>query len=225
MSTSDSSGRARSDVHVVDELAALMGGELDLDSTRFVTRHLRACDACRQELVEVAAGIGVMRRIDGAAAPDAVPTTPVASTASTGRSRSRWLAVSAAALLVAAIAVGATLFATRDGESDRTVVSLAPVEGATATGEVAMRDAGSAQAMEVKTSLGAAPEAGYYEVWLLDSETGKMLPVGVLPPDGTGEFRLPSSLLESYDTVDISLQPDDGTTEHSNDSLLRADYA
>ena len=79
--------------------------------------------------------------------------------------------------------------------------------------------------MEVATSLGAAPRDQYYEVWLLDRGTGKMLPVGVLPPDGRGEFRLPSEILAGYDSVDISLQPNDGGTEHSADSVLRADYA
>ena len=52
-----------------------------------------------------------------------------------------------------------------------------------------------------------------------------MLPVGVLPPDGRGTFRLSSEILDGYDSVDISLQPNDGDTEHSADSVLRADYA
>ena len=52
-----------------------------------------------------------------------------------------------------------------------------------------------------------------------------MLPVGVLPPDGRGTFRLPGEILAGYDSVDISLQPNDGGTQHSDDSVLRADYA
>ena len=104
-------------------------------------------------------------------------------------------------------------------------VELTPVSKGTAAGTVAMRESGSAQAMEVDTSLGAAPRDQYYEVWLLDRKTQKMLPVGVLPPDGQGTFRLPSEILAGYDSVDISLQPNNGDTEHSADSVLRANYA
>jgi hypothetical protein len=94
-----------------------------------------------------------------------------------------------------------------------------------AAGTVAMRQAGSAQAMEVDTSLGSAPANRYYEVWLLDRGTGKMLPVGVLPPDGHGTFRLSGEILNGYDSVDISLQPNNGSTQHSSDSVLRANYS
>jgi hypothetical protein len=52
-----------------------------------------------------------------------------------------------------------------------------------------------------------------------------MLAVGVLPPDGRGRFRLPSTILAGYDAVDISLQADNGNPKHSSDSILRARYA
>jgi len=226
-----------SDEHVVEELPALVGGEMDLDATRRVTSHLRSCAECRQELVEVAAGIGLMRRLDQVPAVAAVevrPSPSASESASEGagdrarrsRSRSAVLVAAAAAILlfVGVLAVGFALTGGGDSGSQARV-ELAPVSTGGASGSVAMRGAGSAQAMEVDTSLGAAPPDGYYEVWLLDRESGKVLPVGVLPPDGRGTYRLSSELLERYDTIDISLQPDDGTTEHSKDSVLRADYS
>jgi Anti-sigma-K factor rskA len=214
--------------HVEEELPALVSGELDLDATRAITGHLRSCAVCRAELVEVAAGIAVMRRLDQTEPPVAAPVSIETARAGTGpRSRTRWiLAAAAAVAIVFAGAVGtAAILADRGADGPDAKVALAPVSGAAARGSVAMTDAGGTQAMEVATSLGAAPTDSYYEVWLLDRTTGKMLPVGVLPPDGTGTYRLPGSLLEQYDTVDISLQPDNGGTAHSDDSVLRADYA
>ena len=54
--------------HPTDDLAALLTGDLDLTRTRAVTAHLRRCPACRDELVEVAAALGVrqaLHRVDG----------------------------------------------------------------------------------------------------------------------------------------------------------------
>jgi anti-sigma factor RsiW len=218
-----------SDEHVVEELPALVGGELDLDETRRVTNHLRACAECRQELVEVAAGIGLMRRLDEVSAvPVDVPEPLPVSLESVRRSRSRpavLVAAAAAILLLVGVAVAGFTLTGSDDSGPSARVVLAPVSTDNARGSVAMRTAGSAQAMEVDTSLDAAPSDGYYEVWLLDRDSGQMLPVGVLPPDGRGTYRLSGELLERYDTVDISLQPDDGSTEHSKDSVLRANYS
>jgi anti-sigma-K factor RskA len=174
--------------------------------------------------VEVATGVGVMRSLDRSA--EAVPVAAVPTTDRRATSaRRRALAWAAAAVLLVAVAVSATVIATRDHSPNRTVVVLAPVSNQDARGNVAMQARNGAQDMVVRTTLGAAPRASYYEVWLLERGTGKMLPVGVLPPDGNGEFRLSSDILQGYDTVDISLQPNNGDTAHSNDSLLRADYA
>ncbi len=236
---------ASSDRHVEEELPALLAGELDLDTTRAVTGHLRSCPDCRDELVEVAAGISVMRQLDQTSldqtsldetsldettVDDGPVAAPVPIDAARRPARPRphtrtMLLVAAAVALVFAGVVTAAAMLSREQSPDATV-ALAPVAGQSAAdGSVAMREAGDAQAMEVDTSLGAAPSDAYYEVWLLDRASGKMLPVGVLPPEGRGTYRLPASILEQYDTVDISLQPDDGTTAHSSDSVLRADYA
>jgi hypothetical protein len=220
------------DRHVEEELPALLGGELDLETTRDVTGHLRSCPECRNELVEVAAGISVMRRLDQTSAADQTSgadgpvdaPVPISAARSRSRSRTAMLVAAAVAILFAGAVTTAALLDGRSSGPDATV-ALAPVSDQSARGSVAMTDLGIAQAMEVDTSLGAAPPDAYYEVWLLDRDTRKMLPVGVLPPDGRGTYRLPGSILEQYDSVDISLQPDDGSTAHSSDSVLRADYA
>ena len=232
MTPSDDLGPGRPGGHVAEELAALVGGELELDETRAVTGHLRTCADCRQDLVEVTAGIALMRRLDAldrlpadtAEPPTAVPPTVDARTRRS-RPRATLLIAAAVALVFAGVVSTTALLADRSDERPEATVVLAPVSDPSARGVVAMRASGSAQAMEVDTSLGEAPVHWYYEVWLLDSDTGKMLPVGVLPPDGHATYRLPGNLLESYDSVDISLQPDDGSTQHSSDSILRADYA
>lgn len=217
------------DRHVEEELPALLGGEIDLEMTRDVTGHLRSCPDCRNELVEVAAGISVMRRLDQTSATDGSQDAPVPIAATPARSRSRSrttvLVAAAVAIVFAGAVTTAALLAGRGSGGPDATVALAPVSDEAARGSVAMTDVGVAHAMEVDTSLGAAPPDAYYEVWLLDRDTGKMLPVGVLPPDGRGTYRLPGSLVEQYDTVDISLEPDDGSTAHSTDSVLRADYA
>jgi hypothetical protein len=228
VSRSDDFSSGSPGAHVTEELPTLIAGELDLDATREVTSHLRACADCRDELVEVAAGIGLMRRLDGL--PDVEeatpPTGPTAIATPVGRSWSRAaVLVAAAVILVLAGVVTTVVMLTNREDAPQAKVELTPVSKVSADGTVAMRESGAAQAMEVDTSLGEAPANRYYEVWLLDRETGKMLPVGVLPPDGRGTFRLPSEILAGYDSVDISLQPNDGSTEHSDKSVLRADYA
>ena len=228
MSRSDDVSSRSPDAHATEELPALIAGELDLEAMRTVTNHLRACAECRQELVEVAAGVGLMRRLDdlpGVAARPPAQATAIALPKRRIRSRGALLAAAAVILVLAGAAATAVMRATGGGGARQATVALTPVAHGSAVGTVAMRKSGSARAMEVDTSLGAAPTNQYYEVWLLDRATQKMLPVGVLPPDGRGTFRLSGTILAGYDSVDISLQPNDGSTKHSTDSVLRANYA
>ena len=110
-----------------------------------------------------------------------------------------------------------------------TQVALEPVGPTPATGTVTMAEVegtdGAEQLMSVDTSLlPPAPDDAFYEVWLLQPDTGQMLAVGVLPSDAAS-FTLPAALVANYQAVDVSLQPDDGGVVHSVDSVLRATYA
>jgi anti-sigma-K factor RskA len=226
VTTSDDFGSRQSDRHVAEELLALIRGELDLDEIRVVTGHLRGCSACRQELVEVAAGIAVMRGLDDTSAErEATPAQlPLPTARRPRRSRSALLVAASIALICAGAVTAAAVFTNRNSGPQRTV-AFAAIDKSTAHGSVAMKPSGSAQDMNVDTSLATVPRDHYYEVWLLDRASGKMLPVGVLPPDGRGRYRLPTTILASYDAVDISLQADNGDPKHSADSVLRAQYA
>nr|WP_231922380.1 anti-sigma factor [Micromonospora krabiensis] len=65
--------------------------------------------------------------------------------------------------------------------------------------------------------------AGYYEDWLIDPDTLKMLSVGTLST-GSGDALLPippNVDLRTYSVVDVSAEQFDNQPAHSGDSLLR----
>ncbi len=222
--------------HVAEDIPALLSGELDLDATRVVTDHLRACPQCRGDLVEIAAGVSLLRRLDrlqgaaatgpGVHAPADATRAPVSDLAPRRRrSRIAWMAAAAAALVLVVGGITSAFVVGSGSRGPDARVALTPVSDTPARGSVSMRASGPTESMVVKASLPATPPDRYYEVWLLDRQSGKMLPVGVLAPDGNGEYRLDGSIVGRYNSVDISLQKDDGTTQHSADSVLRAKYA
>ena len=72
------------------------------------------------------------------------------------------------------------------------------------------------------------PKAGkgqFYEAWLFNPETQKMLALGVVGPTGKASFDVADSLVGRYQVVDVSLERDDGNPAHSVTSVLRARYA
>ena len=63
---------------------------------------------------------------------------------------------------------------------------------------------------------------GFYEVWLVDLDAGRLLPLGALDDTGSGRLTVAEGVrLADYPEVDISLEPDDGDPGHSGDSVLR----
>jgi Anti-sigma-K factor rskA, C-terminal len=233
--------------HPVDELPALLHGELSLDAVRPLTVHLRSCASCQRELVEIATGFGVIARAQRKGLTEAEPTAlpplgdlvadePAAPDAPAELERARarrrtgprWL-VPVAAVVVALLVASAAFVLTRDGPSssppNAAQVALQPVGDASAAGKVEMSGSGPSRTMVVSTNLPPASRDHYYEVWLLDTRTNGMVPVGVLPTSGTAHFTLPDELLARYDAVDLSLQADNGIPVHSSQSLLRAKYA
>jgi hypothetical protein len=88
-----------------------------------------------------------------------------------------------------------------------------------------MAGPGRRTAMTISTERLPAPGSGhFYYAWLLDPATQKMLPLGVVTPDGSTRFEVASELVGRYHAVDISLQDDDGNPAHSATSVLRAVY-
>lgn len=224
--------------HPTEQLAPLISGELNLATLASVTRHVRRCETCQADLLEVAVALGALRGVerDGLTeVPESPPLTvhpvdfasvPPAEPARPHRIR---LALAAAAAVVVLFGAGLLTDRLWSRPSSPEVVAsavLKPKGTIPARGIVEMSGTGEAQIMTVTTTaLPPAPADSFYEVWLLQPDTGQMVSVGVLPESGTASYALPASLAGRYQAVDVSLQPDNGVTEHSGASVLRAVYA
>jgi hypothetical protein len=236
--------------HPEADVIGLLTGETDRRRAAETARHLKGCPACTDELIDLVVAHGALRSADlalrdlerpptlGAGAvvadeplPPLPPPDGRRSPGAGARSRRRVVAVlgavAAAVVLVAALGLSGVL----DGSTpSRTVVAQAPLHPidapATATGLVTVLADGTTRQMTVSTrDLGDPGPGTYYEVWLLDPATFKMLPVGVLPPSGEGTYAVTAGLMSGYSAVDVSLQVDDGDPAHSQTSVLRAVYA
>lgn len=64
------------------------------------------------------------------------------------------------------------------------------------------------------------PDAGYLELWAIDTQVKGMVSLG--PFEGNGVYRLPSGIdPKTFPVVDISIEPPDGVPTHSGVSILR----
>lgn len=89
-----------------------------------------------------------------------------------------------------------------------------------AAGTAVMRATASQQLMVV--TLHAPRQPGFYEVWLLARDGVSMISLGDLNAGHTGNFVIPPGTdLNNYSRIDISLQPFDGSTQHSKTSVVR----
>lgn len=227
--------------HDILEFPKLLSGEASRDETLAMAEHLRTCDECRREMVDLivahAALTSAVRTTAKFATPvesseDLLPlraldeaTRVPAGAKKHGRQKQRWRwgLVAAAVVLVAALGAGIGL--ARNHQSS-TVVAEAPLHSLdgppNATGSLTALAEGGKRVLTVHTSqLHALNPQTYYEVWLLDPATLKMLPVGMLPPSGTGTYDMDASLMKGYSAVDVSLQVNDGNPAHSKVSVLR----
>lgn len=138
------------------------------------------------------------------------------------RSWLRPVSLAAAALVGLLVGVGATLVATRDSGSTVVVAAtvLRPLEGEARSGDAEILRTADGRQLELDLRDLPAGE-GYLEVWLLDKEHKRLVPVGLL--EGTrGRFTIPEGIdLGEYPVVDVSLEPADGDPAHSGNSLAR----
>ena len=198
--------------------------------------------------IAAATGVSVAPRTVAPGAPDAVVPAPVdlehrrasrdrgqgrGAGARTGRRPA--LALAAAALVIGA-AGGSLVTGLIVGDRSAPSVQATPpsprptVVGTTRLAGLALAPAASGTASVVSTAagprlqvdvaaLGKAPD-GFYEVWLIDRQVKRMVPVGVLQ-GRSGQFAIPADLdLATYPVVDISVQHP-GDTGHSGRSVLR----
>jgi hypothetical protein len=231
---------------ILDDLPAMLTGELPPSRERAVAEHLDGCDPCRRELAVVARASAWLQdaiRLDVVTelTPDSAPATaadlpplqlPRHSWSPARGSRggvartphpARWLAAAAAVVLLVAGVLGGVVVGRASNDSSGTAVALHPVTGGLSVGNAAGEAKLSASGgMRLAVNgLPTPPGSDFYEVWLYDPPTGRMLSVGVLPANGKGSYSLPSSLKNTYSAVEISLEPNDGNPEHSKVSVLR----
>lgn len=124
--------------------------------------------------------------------------------------------LSAAAAAVVAVAVLA-------GPADRStrLEALGEVPG---SGRVELTGSPERPSLLVETADLPRPQGAAYEVWLLDLEHDRIVPLGVLDDDGRAWVELPAGVeVADYPVVDVSLEPADGDPAHSGDSVLRGD--
>jgi anti-sigma factor RsiW len=140
-----------------------------------------------------------------------------------------WTAVAAVAAVI--LVVGGTLIGTQLHRITKTAAApvavqapLRPVQAPPdVNGRIQVTARGDTRDLNVQTSrLPAAPANHYYEVWVFNPSSLKMLPMGILGPSGQGKYQIAAPIMSGYSAVDISLQTDNGNPDHSNTSVLRA---
>lgn len=223
--------------HLNEELPALVAGELDGEATRAIAHHLRICGECRSELAEVAVAHGSLvaamraeQELGGQLRTSLPPPaeSPRWPTSAEGpqaslrlpRRHQRAGRVLVAACLVLVAAATALAVGLSQHSSPRPIAavgSLRPlVAPADAGGAVVVRAVGKTLEMSVRTKgLPQLPPDEFYEVWLLQPKTNKMLPVGVLAPSGNESYGLSAPVIADFTSVDVSLQANDGNPVHS----------
>lgn len=219
---------------ILDDLPALLTGELSPSRENEVATHLEGCDACRRELATVAranAWLQDAARLEPSARgvessmAEPVVLPPLSLPRRSRRLDTRWLAAVAGVVLLAIGLLGGVLLgrAQTGGSSSTRAVALHPVPGGVPVGDAA-GEARLAADGGVRLSVdGLPPPPGrdFYEIWLFDPPSGRMLAVGVLPPNGKGTYSLPPTVEQGYTAVEISLQPNNGSPLHSKLSVLR----
>jgi Anti-sigma-K factor rskA len=130
------------------------------------------------------------------------------------------LAVAASLVVGAGLGAGVTALAQRDGGEAVTATDLAPLEGSDAEGSAEVVARGDGSVLEVQLDAPDQPD-GYYEVWLIEPDIERMIPVGIVQA-GTTSLDLPAGVdLAEYPIVDVSVEPLDGDPAHSGVSVAR----
>ena len=146
--------------------------------------------------------------------------------------RSRWpLSLGAAAAVGLIVGVGGTWTLTQTtaptsqptAQAHVSVAALHPLDTPAASGTAVLRVLSADQrTVTVTVANLPTPPGTFYEVWLMDPANSHLLSLGVLGADGRGAYLVPPGLnLAQYTAVDVSLQPMNGSPQHSNHSAVR----
>lgn len=232
------------DIHLDDEQVALR--TLGEPLTDEAEEHLRQCSRCTAEIDQMSAVVATARSIPPGylespsatvwekisaelADDDVAPTV-----SSVPDRRGRWSTqLLAAASLIGVVAGAALGLGVANMVSDDTATPNEQVVAATSLAALPDHD-GSGRAEIVDTKGGKelvvdvsdlTVGEGFYEVWLIDPDTGAMVGLGALAGEA-GRFAIPAGLdLSEYRVVDVSIEPFDGDPIHSTDSVVRGEIS
>ncbi len=153
---------------------------------------------------------------DGGGAGGAAPVIDLAA-----RRRVRLRIATAVAAVAAVLLVGIPLALSLQRSSPE-AVELAALPGFEGFGGQAELD-GRDLAVDL---TGEQPREGeFYEVWLLEIEGGELKNLVALGTiDASGHYKISQSVdLSRYNTVDVSIEPDDDNPAHSGVSVVRGE--
>jgi anti-sigma-K factor RskA len=147
------------------------------------------------------------------------------ATAPTGPARRAWgLAAAAAAVVIVLVVGGAGLL--RNDDDSLPVVASARLEPLPdePTGSAVPVTADLVEVdgtLQLDLSTSALPEpAGFYEVWLIDTDVEGMVSLG--PARADGIYTVPADVDPGeFPIVDVSVEPPDGDPTHSGVSVIR----
>ncbi len=140
--------------------------------------------------------------------------------------RRRWswaprIAVAGAA--VGAFLIGIALFTGGSADPDARAAVAGTPAFAGVSGNATLDDGELVLALE---NVPAPPAGHHYEVWVLRTEGGgEMESVGSFTPEGeSARLELPLPGPGDYRALDVSVEPDGGSPEHSNVSLAGGSF-
>jgi hypothetical protein len=219
-------------------LAALSEPLPDADAA-----HLASCDQCQAEVESLRRPVDALRVPSLSGGGEPVPPPPRvwdAIAAATGVSaaprpeappaevvplrprllRNRWFALAAAVLVGGVVGAGAVALTRDDGGAVVASTALDPLASPGTSGRAEVRQEDGTRSLQVDLDAPALG-SGYYEVWLLQPDAVRMVPVGVVHRGDT-VLPLPDGLdLAAYPLVDVSVEPLDGDPTHSGRSVAR----
>lgn len=232
--------------HRYDAVPLLLGAyalhAVDEPETDVLERHLATCSDCRRELDEYRETLATLvppldpspelwsRIVSALPGTNGTAAAPPRS-AAPRPARRRSLVPALAALTAAAVAATSTLLLTRapDPGAPASRASLTAQGDPAVRGEAVLYDPGSPDGQLVLDLEGmpAAPNGHHYEVWVLRSTGGgEMEAVGAfsVPADGAVRLELPLPGPGTYRAVDVSLEEDGGSPEHSGTSVASGTF-
>lgn len=205
-----------------------------------VERHLESCGVCRAELTEhlealaslsddepVGSSDTMWRAVHARIAP--AEEQPLAKVIPLRRRLRGPLVVAGSVAAAVLLTVWITSSRGGDGQPERTAAIVPAEDGGTVNGtvEVFAPDTPNGRVQISLRDVPDAPSDHHYEVWVLRPGEGEeMEAIGAFAPvDGRADLDLPLPGAGEYVALDISVQENGGSPEHSGTSLAGAKLA